>query len=66
MVRALARAVGESVYYFAPRRARWALVNARIAFPEAPERELRRIVRRSFGSIALDVVDLLRSENASR
>jgi KDO2-lipid IV(A) lauroyltransferase len=64
-VRPLAQAGGRLAFYFIRRRSRWALINARIAFPDAPQSELRRIVRDSFGNMALDVVDLLRASHWS-
>jgi KDO2-lipid IV(A) lauroyltransferase len=65
VARALAVNGGRLAFYLTWRRSRWALVNARFAFPDAPPKELRRIVRESLGAMALDVMDVLRSTHWS-
>jgi KDO2-lipid IV(A) lauroyltransferase len=57
----LGHAIGALAYQVLRKRARWGRANVRIAFPDADRREVSRIVRSSFGHIAIGVLDLVRA-----
>jgi KDO2-lipid IV(A) lauroyltransferase len=59
---ALAGAVARRLFDRGGERGRMALANLRIAFPDAPESELRAIARESYAHLAWNALDLLRAE----
>lgn len=61
----LGRAVGTLSYLVLRRRAHWGRVNIRIAFPQLDRRQVRRIVRSSFGHVVIGVLDLVRASRWS-
>jgi len=64
-VEPLGLAAGAVAYHLARTRARWGRANIRIAFPDAERREVGRIVRKSFGHMAIGALDLVRASRWS-
>jgi KDO2-lipid IV(A) lauroyltransferase len=57
--------VGRAVYQLGGKHVRWGLENARIAFPELGEAELRSIVAGSYAAFGRNAIDFIRAESWS-
>jgi Kdo2-lipid IVA lauroyltransferase/acyltransferase len=62
---ALAEKIGGRVFDAGGKRARWALANVKIAFPDLPPAEQHRIARESYIHFGKNMVDLARAEKWS-
>lgn len=62
-MQALGAFLGRCVYRIGGKHVRWALANARIAYPERSEAERRRMVARSYASFGRNAVDFIRAEH---
>lgn len=65
VMHAIAESVGRALFRARGRHVRWALENARIAFPELAPAERERIVRDSYASAGRNAIDFIRSEDWS-
>jgi KDO2-lipid IV(A) lauroyltransferase len=54
------RCLGLVIYYFIPIRKKVTLDNLRIAFPEKPIKELKRIARRAYINFSLNMIEFMR------